>query len=127
MNKETINYQVELSKAKVEAANRYLGIKSKQLDLYQKMSGYLLLKNPLKTLICKDELEVPVSKLWQYGISGDLPILLIRIKELTQIELLEEALKAYEYFRMKTNGNQVQNVQQLSPCQFQQFFLQFSQ
>ena len=101
MNQETIKYHLELAKAKVEAENRYLGIQTKELDLYQKMAGYLLFKNPLKTLTCKNPLEVPVSKLWQYGISGDLPILLIRVKELDDVELVEEALKAYEYFRVK--------------------------
>ena len=101
MNQETIGYHMELAKAKVEAANRYLGIQTKELDLYQKMAGYLLCYNPLKTLTCKSATRVPVSKLWQYGISGDLPILLINIKELEEIELVEEALKAYEYFRVK--------------------------
>ncbi len=100
-NQETISYHLELAKAKAEAANRYLGIQTKQLDLYQKMAGYLLKCNPLKGLIYKTDLQVPVNKLWQYGISGDLPILLIRIKTLEEIELVEEALKAYEYFRLK--------------------------
>ena len=52
-------------------------------------------------LTCKTPMEAPVSELWQYGISGDLPILLIRIQELEELELVEEALKAYEYFRIK--------------------------
>ena len=100
-NQETIQYHLELAKAKVEAANRYLGIQTKELDLYQKMAGYLLYRNPFKILTCKAPFDVPVSRLWQYGISGDLPILLIRVKEVEEIELVEEALKAYEYFRIK--------------------------
>ncbi len=100
-NQETINYHLELAKAKVEAANRYLGIQTKELDLYQKMAGYLLKNNPLKILTNRTKVLVPVSKLWQYGISGDLPILLLRIKNLEEIELVEEALKAYEYFKLK--------------------------
>ncbi|MCI9245900.1 MAG: hypothetical protein HFJ30_01945 [Clostridia bacterium] len=100
-NQETIYYHLELAKAKVEAANRYLGIRAKQLDTYQKMAGYLLKSNPLKALINKADMLVPVSKLWQYGISGDLPILLLHIKTLEEIEVVEEALKAYEYFRLK--------------------------
>ena len=38
-NQETIKYHLELAKAKVEAENRYLGIQTKELELYQKMSG----------------------------------------------------------------------------------------
>lgn len=101
MNQETIKYHFELAKAKVEAANKYLGIKNKQLDLYQKMAGYLLDYNPLKSINCKQTKLCPVSQLWQYGISGDLPILLVTIKELEEIEIIQEALKAYEYFRIK--------------------------
>ncbi len=40
------------------------------------MAGYLLKNNPLKILTNRTKVLVPVSKLWQYGISGDLPILL---------------------------------------------------
>ncbi len=100
-NQETINYYTELAKAKVEAANQYLRIQTKQLDLYQKMLGYLLQPNPLKVLNCKAPQYIPISRLWQYGISGDLPIMLIRIKNIEEIELVDEALKAYEYFRVK--------------------------
>ena len=57
------------------------------------MAGYLLKNNPLKILTNRTKVLVPVSKLWQYGISGDLPILLLRIKNLEEIELVEEALK----------------------------------
>ena len=101
MNQETIKYHIELAKAKVEAENQYLGIKAKELELYQKMAGYLICKNPLKVLNYKNPLNIPISQLWQYGISGDLPILLIKIKDVDDIELVEDALKAYEYFRVK--------------------------
>ncbi len=100
-NQETIQYHLELAKAKVEAANRYLGIQTRELDTYQKMAGYLLKLNPLKSLTHKEKIQVPVSKLWQYGISGDLPILLVHVKTLEEVEVVEEALKAYEYFRLK--------------------------
>ncbi len=100
-NQETIKYHLELAKAKVEAENRYLGIQTKELELYQKMSGYLLVKNPLKTIKYNSPLEVPINKLWQYGISGDLPIILVKVKDLEDIELVEEAIKAHEYFRLK--------------------------
>lgn len=100
-NQETIKYHLELAKAKVEAENRYLGIQTKELELYQKMAGYLLVKNPLKTIKYNSPLEIPINKLWQYGISGDLPIMLVKVKDLEDIELVEETIKAHEYFRLK--------------------------
>ena len=96
----TIKHNFELARASKEAENKYLGVNAKQTELYQKMLGYLLYNNPLKTLTCSS-IEAPVSRLWQYGISGDLPILLLKIKEKDEIETLEETLKAYNYFRVK--------------------------
>ena len=39
--------------------------------------------------------------MWKYGISGDLPILLLNMKDKDEVENLTEVLKAYNYFRVK--------------------------
>ncbi len=96
----TIKHNFELSKASKEAENKYLEVTAKQTELYQKMLGYLLYNNPLKTLTC-NQINAPVSKLWKYGISGDLPILLLNMKDKDEVENLTEVLKAYNYFRVK--------------------------
>lgn len=100
LNSDTVvEHQFELAKAKVEAQNRYLGVNSKQLELYQKILGYLWQNNPLKTVqFLPQDLNLQVSNLWQYGISGDLPILLVKIKEQEDTENLQEILKMYNYF-----------------------------
>jgi cyclic beta-1,2-glucan synthetase len=41
------------------------------------------------------------SGLWGYGISGDLPIVLVRIRDHTRIELVRHAVQAHAYWRMK--------------------------
>ena len=41
------------------------------------------------------------SSLWSYGISGDLPIVLVILKKSDEIEFLYEVLKAHEYWRFK--------------------------
>jgi len=41
------------------------------------------------------------SGLWGYGISGDLPIVLIRIRDRGKIQLIHELLRAHAYWRMK--------------------------
>jgi len=41
------------------------------------------------------------SGLWGYGISGDLPIVLIRIRDHTRIELVSQAVQAHAFWRMK--------------------------
>ena len=41
------------------------------------------------------------SGLWGYGISGDLPIVLVPIRDQGQIDLIHQALQAHAYWRMK--------------------------
>jgi cyclic beta-1,2-glucan synthetase len=41
------------------------------------------------------------SGLWRYGISGDLPIVLIRIDEAEDQNIVRQLLRAHEYWRMK--------------------------
>ena len=41
------------------------------------------------------------SGLWRFAISGDLPIVLIRISDLDRIDLVKQILQAHAYWRMK--------------------------
>jgi cellobiose phosphorylase len=41
------------------------------------------------------------SSLWPYGISGDLPIVLLKIQENNHIKLIEQLLKIHEYWKIK--------------------------
>ena len=41
------------------------------------------------------------SGLWSYGISGDLPIVLVRIRDSEKLDLVREAVRAHAYWRMK--------------------------
>ncbi len=41
------------------------------------------------------------SGLWAYGISGDLPVILVRIAETEEAEIVRQLLRAHEYWRMK--------------------------
>ncbi len=41
------------------------------------------------------------SGLWSYGISGDLPIVLIRVRNPEKLELVRQAVRAHAYWRMK--------------------------
>ena len=102
-NSETIKRNIELAKVQVEAESRYLNIKGKEIDLCQKILGYLIFPNPLKRIINKNKkvISAYVSELWKYGISGDLPILLVKVKDISDIEILKQVINVYEYLRVK--------------------------
>jgi cyclic beta-1,2-glucan synthetase len=41
------------------------------------------------------------SRLWRFAVSGDLPIVLVRIGHIERIDLVEQALRCHAYWRMK--------------------------
>ena len=102
-NISSIEKTFELSKAHTEAENIYLGVTGKDIETYQKVLSYLIFQNPMKKQILKKlpERIYSQSELWKYGISGDLPILLVRIKDINDIDIIGECLKAMEFFRAK--------------------------
>lgn len=102
INSENIKRAFELSRVRVEEEARYLGIKGSDIEIYQKILSYLIVQNPMKKLYLKDTKEIyEIQNLWKYGISGDLPILLVKIKDVNDIYIIKEILKAYEFFKVK--------------------------
>lgn len=102
-NLENIKRAFEISRAKAEAESRYLDIKGKEINLYQKVLGYILFDNPIKTKqVAKINLSnFSQSDLWKYGISGDIPIILVKIKDSNDIYVINQVLKMHEFFRNK--------------------------
>ena len=50
---------------------------------------------------CWPSNERGASGLWAYGISGDLPIVLVRIDEAEDLDIVRQLLRAHEYWRLK--------------------------
>jgi len=81
----------------------HLGIDSGEAGLFQRLAGHLIYAAPL----LRSSSEVirrgggAQPGLWPLGISGDLPILLLRINEIEDVGLVRQLLKAHEYWRMK--------------------------
>ena len=102
---ENVNTEFDLAKARVEAESRYLRIKGKDIAIYQKMMSYMIFDNPIKSVwrnkLAKAKVKFKQSDLWKYGISGDCPIILVKIKDVNDGYIIKEVLKAYEYFRTK--------------------------
>ena len=100
---ENIQRAFELSKAKNEAQSRYLRIKGTQIRNYQKILSYIIFSNPnKKTNLDKlPKRKYSQSELWKYGISGDIPIILVKVKNVNEAYVVKEILKAYEFIRTK--------------------------
>jgi cyclic beta-1,2-glucan synthetase len=82
---------------------RHIGISPGEASLFQRLAGHLLYAAP--TLRPSSEAILrgtgPQSLLWPLGISGDLPILLLRISDSENLDLVHQMLQAHEYWGMK--------------------------
>ena len=95
---ERLNNIFDISKNHSFAEMRFLNIKGKDIDIYQKMIEKLLFPNHKEYNL---EIDLSTEKLWKYGISGDKPILLVKLRDNNDMYLINEISKAKEYFDMK--------------------------
>ena len=82
---------------------RHLDITPLQASLFQRLAGHVLYANPAlrsSSDTIRRGLTTP-SALWSQGISGDVPIVLVRIDELEDLSIVREMLRAHEYWRLK--------------------------
>ena len=81
----------------------HLGIDRSEAGQYQRLAGHVVYASP--TLRPPSETIRDGSGgqpcLWPLGISGDLPIILVAISGVDQLDVAREALQAVEYWRMK--------------------------
>jgi cellobiose phosphorylase len=81
----------------------YLKISSVQLTAIQNLVGAIYYPtNVFKDaddVICKNRLGQ--SALWRFGISGDNPVLLLRISDVKEADTLRDVLLAYEFLRLQ--------------------------
>jgi cyclic beta-1,2-glucan synthetase len=81
----------------------HLGISPAAARDFQRLAGFLISGDPrLRPAAAQIAAGAgPQSGLWQHGISGDLPILLVRIDDPHDIAQVHQALVAQEYWRMR--------------------------
>ncbi|TAJ88626.1 glucoamylase family protein [Reyranella sp.] len=82
---------------------RHLDVTSAEASHYQRLAGHVLYANPaLRSspgAISRGLAGPPT--LWAQGISGDLPIVLVRIDEVEDAGIVRELLRAWEYWQLK--------------------------
>jgi cyclic beta-1,2-glucan synthetase len=82
---------------------RHLGIDAAEASLFQRLASHVLLANS-SMRSSSDTIRRGAggpAALWAQGISGDLPIVLVRIDDVEEIEIARQLLRAHEYWRMK--------------------------
>ena len=81
----------------------HLGISRAEADLFQRLAGHLLFAGPALRPGSEQigRGSGAQSGLWGQSISGDLPILLLRIDDVSDLGVAKQLLLAHKYFRLK--------------------------
>jgi cyclic beta-1,2-glucan synthetase len=81
----------------------HLGIESDEAHLFQRLANRILYSDrslrPSPARLARNERGAP--GLWAHGISGDLPIVVVRIGEAEDFHIVRQLLRAHEYWRLK--------------------------
>ena len=94
---------VTLAWTQAQVQLHHLGIGPDEAHLFQRLANHVLYSDPTlrpPSDVLKRNERGP-STLWAHGISGDLPIVLVRIDEVEDLEIVRQLLRAHEYWRMK--------------------------
>ena len=86
-----------------QVALRHLGLTSDQAQLFERLASRVLHADAsLRAAPALREANVRGQPgLWAHGISGDLPILLVRVVEEDDLPLVRQVLQAQDYWRLK--------------------------
>ncbi|MFO1019855.1 MAG: glucoamylase family protein [Planctomycetales bacterium] len=90
----------EMAWAQCQVELRHLQISPAGMHLYQRVASAILYPDPAwrSTAEVLQKNRRSQSALWKYGISGDLPIVLLRVSKPEQRVLLRELLSAHEFW-----------------------------
>lgn len=102
-DRRMIDRVFELAWTHSQVAARQLGASESDTQLYGSLAGPVLYANSRRRapsgIIARNRRGQ--SGLWGYGITGDLPIVLLRISDQSNIELVRQLIQAHAYWRMK--------------------------
>lgn len=100
---ENITREFGIARAKAEEEARYLNLSRQDLETYNMILPYIMHQNPMRSLYMNElkDREYKQSDLWKYGISGDIPIILVTVQSANDIYAVKEILKVHENLRVK--------------------------
>jgi cellobiose phosphorylase len=94
---------LDLASAQSHAQLRLLNLAVREVNVIQRLAGRLIYCDPrLRVADALEANRLAQDGLWKFGISGDLPIVIVRVRESSQLALVRELLRAHEYCRLKS-------------------------
>lgn len=92
-----------LAFTQAQVSQRHLGITAEQAQLSERLGSRVFFAD--ESLRAEAEIlagnTLGQENLWRFGISGDLPIVLVRVREAEELPLVRQVLTAHEHWRLK--------------------------
>jgi cyclic beta-1,2-glucan synthetase len=102
-NPTTFERAATLAWTQAQVQLHHLGIDPDEAYIFQELASQILYSDPTlrpSSAVLTRNTRGP-SALWRHGISGDMPIVLVRIDEPEDQGIVRQLLRAHEYWRMK--------------------------
>jgi cyclic beta-1,2-glucan synthetase len=100
---ESVTRALQMAWTRAQLEFRFLGIDPSAAHRFQELASNLIYPNarlrPPSDRLALNKLGQPA--LWGYGVSGDLPMLLVTIADARGLPLLRELLLAHNYWRLR--------------------------
>ena len=92
-------FQLAWNRSQIEL--RHLHLTAAQAMAWQTFAGQVLYTSPLRQerKLCITANVKGQSGLWAYGVSGDVPVILVRVENLANMQFVVKLLTGHEYFR----------------------------
>ncbi|PZX48780.1 cyclic beta-1,2-glucan synthetase [Cereibacter changlensis] len=94
---------VTLAWTKAQVQLRHLDVTSAEAADFQRLAGFIL-RGDGRLRVSRSRIAAgagPQSGLWQHGISGDLPIVVLQIEDIEDMDQVRQLLAAHEYWRAR--------------------------
>ncbi|MFN2383160.1 MAG: GH36-type glycosyl hydrolase domain-containing protein, partial [Gemmatimonadota bacterium] len=99
----TFEREAALAWTQAQVQLQHLGITPDEAHLFQRLASRLLYLDPAlrpgSVALARNNLGQ--QALWRFGVSGDRPILVVRIDEMRDRDIVRQLLRAHEYWRWK--------------------------
>jgi len=99
----------------------HLGIGTEEAQLFQRLANAVIYSDaslrPTSDVLSRSSVDLPT--LWAQGISGDLPIILARIDNEQDVDMIRQLLRAHEYWRLKHLSADVVIINEKPPSYLQ--------
>ena len=100
---KTFERTLSLAWTQAQVQLHHLGVDIEEAHLFQRLANFVLYSDPAlrPSPDVLNQTGLERSSLWAHGISGDLPIVLVRIDDPEDVGIVRQLLRAHEYWRMK--------------------------